>query len=249
MITAIIVDDEEKGRITLQDLVNKYCTSVKILELCDSVEEALKAIDKHNPQLVFLDIEMPYENGFTLLEKVKEPGFDVIFVTAYGHYAIQAIKSNAIDYLLKPIDVDELKIAIDKVEKRQHSSSERLKNFESLLSAVKSKSAKIAVPTFDGLQMIRAEDIIKCVADECYTEIHLTDGKKIVVSKLLKEYEGLLSGLNFFRVHNSCLINLAHVNRYVKGEGGYVIMSDGENVEVSRRKKAELLTKLSYLQI
>jgi two-component system, LytTR family, response regulator len=249
MITAIIVDDEEKSRVTLQDLVNKYCGTIKICELCDSVESAVKAIDKHNPQLVFLDIEMPYENGFVLLEKVKEPGFDVIFVTAYGHYAIQAIKSNAIDYLLKPIDVDELRVAVDKVEKRQNSSSERLKNFESLLSAIKSKSAKIAVPTFDGLQMIRAEDIIKCVADESYTDIYLTDGKKFTVSKLLKEYENLLSGLNFFRVHNSCLINLAHVNRYVKGEGGYVVMCDGESVEVSRRKKPELLVKLSYLQI
>jgi two-component system LytT family response regulator len=249
MITAIIVDDEEKSRITLQDLVTKYCPTVRICELCDSVDNAVKAIDKHNPQLVFLDIEMPFNNGFVLLEKIKEPEFDVIFTTAYGHYAIQAIKSNAIDYLLKPIDIDELKVAVDKVEKRKNSSSDRIQNFESLLSAVKSKSVKIAVPTFEGLQMIKAEEIIKCVADESYTEIYLTDGKKIVVSKLLKEYEGLLSGLNFFRVHNSCLINLTHVSKYVKGEGGYVIMSDGESVEVSRRKKAELLTKLSFIQI
>ncbi|MCW3077105.1 MAG: DNA-binding response regulator [Bacteroidetes bacterium] len=249
MITAIIVDDEEKSRVTLDSLVKKHCVNVEVCELCDSVDTALRAIDKHAPNLVFLDIEMPFNNGFTLLEKVKNPEFDVVFTTAYGHYAIQAIKSSAIDYLLKPVEVDELKLAVQKVEKRLNGSVDKLKNFEAFLSSVKSKSAKIAIPTFEGLQMINSDDIIKCSADESYTHISLTSGKKIIVSRLLKEYDELLSGLNFFRVHNSCLINLTHVVKYIKGEGGYVIMSDGESVEVSRRKKNELLNKLSYMLV
>lgn len=249
MITAIIVDDEEKSRVTLENLVKKYCLNVDLCELCDSVDSALLAIDKHNPNLVFLDIEMPFNNGFTLLEKVKNPVFDVVFTTAYGHYAIQAIKSNAIDYLLKPIEVEELKFAVQEVEKRLSGPVDKLKNFESFLSSVKSKSAKIAVPTFEGLQMINSDDIVKCSADESYTHISLTSGKKIIVSRLLKEYDELLSGLNFFRVHNSCLINLTHVVKYIKGDGGYVIMSDGDSVEVSRRKKNELLNRLSYILV
>jgi two-component system LytT family response regulator len=249
MITSIIVDDEQKSRATLKSLVEKYCPQVEVAELCDSVESALTAIEKHQPTLVFLDIEMPHQNGFDLIEKITAPNFDVVFTTAYGHYAIQAIKASAIDYLLKPIDVDELKLAIKKVEQKQKNSGDKMRNFESLLSSVKSKAAKIAIPTAEGLHMLNAEDIIKCTADECYTVITLVTGKKIIVSKLLKEYEELLSGLNFLRIHNSCLINLNHVVKYVKGDGGYVLMSDGETCEVSRRKKNDLLTRLTLLHI
>jgi two-component system, LytTR family, response regulator len=249
MITAIIVDDEDKSRATLKTLVERYCPNVQVVDLCDSVNSALRSIEKNNPNLVFLDIEMPHLSGFDLLETAKNPEFDVVFTTAYGHYAIQAIKANAIDYLLKPVDIDELKTAIAKVEQKQKSTGDKMRNFESLLSSVKSKSAKIAVPTFEGLQMVRAEEIIKCTADECYTHITLVNGKKLTVSKLLKEYEELLSDLNFLRIHNSCVINLAHVTKYVKGDGGYVLMSDGETCEVSRRKKNELLSRLTLLHI
>jgi two-component system, LytTR family, response regulator len=249
MIKAIIVDDEEKSRITLQTLVKKHTSSVHVCELCDSVDNAVKAIVQYAPDLVFLDIEMPFQNGFQLLEKIKEPSYQVIFVTAYNHYAIQAIKSSALDYLMKPVDVDELKEAVRKVESRQNNSTGNFKHLELLLATMKNKSAKIAVPTFDGLQMINAEDIIKCTADESYTHISLAGGKKLTVSKLLKDYEELLSPFNFFRIHNSCLINLTQVTRYVKGEGGYVVMSDGETCEVSRRKKTELLNRLSLLQL
>ena len=194
---------------------------------------------------------MPFQNGFALIEKFSKPNFDVIFTTAYDHYAIKAIKYSAMDYLLKPIDVDELKAAVNKVEQKNKNSFAQFPNFELLLSNIKSKgtSAKIAVPTFEGLQMINSSEIIKCTAHESYTEIVLSVGKKIMVSRILKEYEDLLSDFNFFRVHNSCLVNLAHVNKYVKGDGGYVVMSDGESVEVSRRKKNELLSKLSCITI
>jgi len=251
MIKAIIVDDEEKSRVTLKNLVTLYCPNVQIAELCDSVNTALITINNQTPDLVFLDIEMPFHNGFTLLEKINKPGFDVIFTTAYDHYAIKAIKFSAMDYLLKPIDPDELKNAIDKIEAARVSPVQSLPNFELLLSnlKVKGNNAKIAVPTFEGLQMVSIADIIKCTADESYTHITLNNNAKITVSRILKEYEELLSDFNFLRVHNSCLINLAHVSKYIKGDGGYVIMADGSTVEVSRRKKNELLSKLFMVQL
>lgn len=251
MIKAIIVDDEEKSRVTLKNLVTLYCPDVLVLELCDSVNSALLAIDKEMPDLVFLDIEMPFHNGFTLLEKINKPTFEVIFTTAYDHYAIKAIKFSAMDYLLKPVDCDELKTAVNKIELKNADSKKTLPDFELLLSNLKIKgnNAKIAVPTFEGLQMVSINEIIKCTADESYTHITLTNNTKITVSRILKEYEELLSDFNFLRVHNSCLINLAHVSKYIKGDGGYVVMTDGSSVEVSRRKKNELISKLSMVQL
>lgn len=251
MIKALIVDDEEKSRITLKNLITMYCPNIDVLELCDSVNSAIEAINKKMPDLVFLDVEMPFHNGFTLLEKIKEPSFDVIFTTAHGHYAIKAIKYSALDYLLKPIDSDELVAAVDKVKTKQTGAIKQAPNFDLLLNnlKVKGNNVKIAIPTFEGLQMINTSDIIKCTADESYTHISLVNHNKITVSRILKEYEELLSDLNFFRVHNSCLVNLTHITKYIKGEGGYVVMTDGSSVEVSRRKKAELLSKLSLVQM
>ncbi len=250
MIKAIIVDDEEKSRVTLSSLIEMYCPFVKVVEMCPSVADAQKAIDAHDPDLLFLDVEMPGQNGFTLLEQNDHLRCQIIFVTAYDHYAIKAIKYSALDYLLKPIDSDELVAAVSKVEGKKPATIAN-QQFDLLLSNLKLKgnSVKIAIPTFDGLQMIHSEQILKCVADESYTEIVLTNGNKLVVSRILKEFEELLSDLNFFRVHNSCLINLKHVTKYIKGEGGYVVMSDGDTVEVSRRKKSELMSKLTKLQM
>lgn len=251
MIKAIIVDDEEKSRITLSNLITKHCPDLSIVDQCDSVANALKSIAKHSPNLVFLDIEMPFENGFKLIEQIKNPEFSVIFTTAYDQYAIKAIKYSALDYLLKPVDVEDLKNAVEKCADKNKVNSNRSDDYELLLSALKlkNKSAKIAVPTFEGLQMISANEIVKCVADESYTHITLIDGSKIVVSRILKEFEDLLSDYNFFRVHNSSLINLTQVKKYVKGDGGYVVMSDDETVEVSRRKKNELLQKLTLIHL
>jgi two-component system LytT family response regulator len=251
MIKTIIVDDEEKSRVTLTNLITKHCPDISVVDLCESVADAVKSIAKNKPDLVFLDIEMPFENGFTLFEKIKNPDFNVIFTTAYDQYAIKAIKYSALDYLLKPVDVDDLKIAVEKCSEKKKNSGSRSDDYEMLLSALKlkNKSAKIAVPTFDGLQMISANEIVKCVADESYTHITLTNGTKLVVSRILKEFEDLLSDFNFFRVHNSSLINLTHVKKYIKGEGGYVVMSDDETVEVSRRKKNELMQRLTLVHL
>lgn len=249
MTKTIIIDDEEKSRVTLKNLVTRHCPAITVAELCDSVESAIPAITKHQPELVFLDIEMPFENGFSLFEKIKSPSFGVIFTTAYDQYAIKAIRFSALDYLLKPIDVTDLKNAVARFSAQQAAAT--APDYNLLLAALKmkNKSAKIAVPTFDGLQMIGAEEIVKCTADESYTHIKLTDGSKLVVSRILKEFEELLSDFNFFRVHNSSLINLTHVKKYIKGDGGYVIMSDNETVEVSRRKKNELLSKLTLVHM
>jgi two-component system, LytTR family, response regulator len=251
MINAIIVDDEETSRDTLSQLIQMYCPEVKVMALCDSAPNAQKAIEKLKPNLVFLDIEMPFQNGFSLLEEIKYPTFHVIFTTAYNHYAIKAIKYSALDYLLKPVDGEELVAAIDKIKQLEKNKTLPIQDFEILLSNLQAKGreVKIAVPTFDGLQMINTKDIIKCIAHESYTQIVLENRTQLVVSKILKEYEELLSDLNFFRVHHSCLINLSHVVKYVKGEGGYVIMTDGESVEVSRRKKSELLNNLTRIQL
>ena len=252
MTKAIIVDDEEKSRITLHNLIAKHCPWLAVTDLCDSVKSAVKSIEKESPELVFLDIEMPFENGFQLFEKIKDPDFDVIFITAYDQYAIKAIKYSALDYLLKPVDVDDLKNAVAKIAaKKKRTQANRSEEVELLLSVLKlkSKSAKIAVPTFDGLQMIHAAEIVKCTADESYTHITLSSGTKLGVSRILKDFEDLLSDYNFFRVHNSSLINLAHVKKYVKGDGGYVLMSDNESVEVSRRKKNELISRLALIHL
>jgi two-component system, LytTR family, response regulator len=250
MIKAIIVDDEEKSRDFLETQLRNNCSGVKTMEKCECIESAQRAIAIHNPDLVFLDIEMPFENGFSLFDKIKNPDFEVIFTTAYNQHALRAIKLSALDYLLKPIDSDDLVKAVEKFEKRKDKKPDLKQGLELLLSNLnhKNKQARISVPTFDGLQMLNTEDIIKCVANESYTEIILVGGTRLMVSRILKEYEELLSELNFFRIHNSCLVNLKHVKKYVKGEGGYVLMSDGETCEVSRRKKSELLDRLSMVE-
>lgn len=251
MIHAIIVDDEEKSRNGLANIIKRHCPLVKVVELCDSVNSAEQAIERSKPDLVFLDVEMPFNNGFELLQRIPSPTFKVIFTTAYDQYAIQAIKFSALDYLLKPIDIDDLKRAVERFEQPKSKTSDQDVSLRVLMSALnlKNKSAKIAVPTFDGLQMINVEEIVKCTADESYTHITLLNGTKVTVSRILKEFEDLLADYNFLRIHNSSLINLIHVKKYVKGEGGYVVMVNDESVEVSRRKKTELLQKLSLVQL
>jgi two-component system LytT family response regulator len=250
MIKVILVDDEAKSRSTLKSLLTENCHGLIIADEADSVEAAVAAINKHDPQVVFLDIEMPKANGFELFKAIKNPGFEVVFVTAYDQYAIRAIRYSALDYLLKPIEVEELVAAVERIKEKLRQKNRLAPSIELLLANLNSKgsAARIAVPTFDGLQMIDTKDIVKCTADESYTLITIANGPRLIVSRILKEFDDLLSDLNFFRVHNSCLINLAHVNKYVKGDGGYVVMSDGEQVEVSRRKKNELLKRLSLLR-
>lgn len=247
-IKAIIVDDELGARESLSKMIEKNCKSIEIVAKADSMANAFMEITTHQPDLVFLDIEMPNGNAFDLLEKFKEINFNIIFTTAYDHYAIKAIKFSAIDYILKPIDPEELMKAVTRYESQVNNKNSLDKKFKTLLSNVKpeNKLKKVGIPDGDGLIFINLADIIRCDSDGNYTYFILTSGKKIIASRTLGEYEQMFIDDNFFRVHRSHLINLEHVKKYIKGEGGYVIMSDNSQVEVSRRNKNEFLEKLSH---
>lgn len=247
MVQAIIIDDERIGRETLESLIGKYCPTVNVIAVADSVRSGWRAIDEHHPDLVFLDIEMPNGSGMELLKNIGEPGFEVIFTTAYQQYAIQAIKLGALDYLLKPIDRDDLIAAVRKVEKKlsaPRAADERLDTILRGLTNATGEHRKLALPTDEGLIMVHLHDIVRCEADGNYTHFVLSSGETLLISRTLKEYDRLLSSMDFIRVHNSHLVNLDHVKRYKRGEGGEVVMSDNREIPVSRRKKNELIRRL-----
>lgn len=249
MIKAIIVDDELGARESLSKMIEKNCKQIEVVAKVDSMLSAFEAITNKEPDLVFLDIEMPNGNAFDLLEKFKNINFNIIFTTAYDHYAIKAIKFSAIDYILKPIDPEELITAVKRFEAQRGQKESLDKQFKTLLSNVKpdNKLKKVGIPDGDGLIFINLSDIIRCDSDGNYTFFILTSGKKIIASRTLGEYEQMFADDNFFRIHRSHLINLEHVKKYIKGEGGYVVMSDNSQVEVSRRNKTDFLEKLSHL--
>lgn len=249
MIKAIIVDDELGARESLSKMLEKNCKQIEVVAKVDSMLSAFEAITNKEPDLVFLDIEMPNGNAFDLLEKFKTINFNIIFTTAYDHYAIKAIKFSAIDYILKPIDPEELITAVKRFEDRAGQKATLDKQFKTLLSNVRpeNKLKKVGIPDGDGLIFINLSDIIRCDSDGNYTFFILTNGKKIIASRTLGEYEQMFADDNFFRIHRSHLINLEHVKKYIKGEGGYVVMSDNSQVEVSRRNKTDFLEKLSHL--
>jgi two-component system LytT family response regulator len=248
MLKGIIVDDELTSRESLKILLEEFCDQVQVMALCQNVSEGLEAIRQFSPQIVFLDIQMQRETGFDLLTKVPQLDFEVIFTTAHSEYAIKAFKFSAIDYLLKPIDVEDLKKAIKKVEKKVlFSTSERL---EALIRNLKTETAenyKLAIPATEGLMFIKLKDILYCEATSNYTIFHLIDGRQYVVSKTLKEYEDLLTDYHFFRIHHSYLINLQEVKKYIRGEGGYVVLNNNVSLDVSKRKKEAFLHRISTL--
>ncbi|HPI78941.1 MAG: LytTR family DNA-binding domain-containing protein [Cyclobacteriaceae bacterium] len=244
MLKGIIVDDEFKSRESLRILLEEFCEGVEVCALCQNVDEGLEAIKKYKPEIVFLDIQMQRESGFDLLTRIKNIGFEVIFTTAHSEYAIKAFKFSAIDYLLKPIDIAELKRAIGKVDKKMNGDiSTRLQHLIQNLQPAQGNH-KLALPTLDGLVFVKVSDIIYCEASSNYTEIIVQDGKKYVVSRTLKEYEDLLTGHNFYRIHNSYLINLNAIKKYIRGEGGYVVMNNDQSLTVSKRKKDGFLEKI-----
>jgi two-component system, LytTR family, response regulator len=245
MIKAVTIDDEMHCRKTLSILLKEYCPDVQVVEQCDDGETGIEAIKRLKPDLVFLDIEMPHMNGFEMLNKFSEIDFAVIFTTGYDQYAIKAFRFSALDYLLKPIDHEELKKAVQKVN--QHLQHPLPQQLEILLQKIHSQTTpinKVALPTLEGLQMIPVDSIISCSSDMNYTVILLKNKQKIIVSKILKEIEEMLGEYAFLRVHHSYIANLNEINKYVKGEGGYLVMSDGSSVDVSRSRKDILLQKL-----
>jgi two-component system LytT family response regulator len=245
MIKAIIVDDEPYCCESLATLLQRYCPQVNLIDVCYNGATALKAINEEKPELLFLDIEMPQMNGFELLEKLKEISFQLIFTTSYDQYAIKAIRFSALDYLLKPVDREELQRAVQKAVSR--ISTPNRDQIDILLQKLNEPAMtvnKIAIPTMEGLQMVPIDSIISCCADSNYTVFCVKNRQKIIVSRTLKEIEEMLEEYPFIRVHHSYLINLNEVEKYIRGDGGYLIMSDGSSVDVSRSRKELLMKKL-----
>ncbi len=246
MITATIVDDEPDCCESLAMLLERYCPEVKVLDICFSAQTAIASIKEHSPQILFLDIEMPFMNGFELLEKLGELPFALIFTTSYDQYAIKAIRFSALDYLLKPVDRDELQKAIQKAV--QHHQSPLPQQLELLIQKLKHPAVpitKIAFPTMEGCQLLSADSIISCESQGNYTHLFLTNKQKIVASRNLKDVEEILENYPFIRVHHSHVVNINEVEKYIKGDGGYLIMSDGSAINVSKSRKDFLLRKLS----
>lgn len=246
MIRSVIVEDEKKSSELLANMLKRFCPDVQVVAIAESVKEGEDSIRKHNPDLVFLDVEMGDGNGFDLLKKLGDVNFDLVFTTASDQHAVKAIKYSALDYLLKPIDPEELQHAVNKVNER-HKDSGALENLKFLLKNIRrddDRFSRITLPTGNGYELVNIRDIIRCEAEGNYTNFFIEGKKKLLVSASLKHYEDLLPPEDFIRVHHHHLININHVVRYLKTEGGYAVMSDGTEVEVSRRKKDAFLQRL-----
>ncbi|MHA4807325.1 LytR/AlgR family response regulator transcription factor [Flavitalea flava] len=241
-MTAIIIDDELKGRVALRQKLKDYCPGVEVTGEAENGEEGLMLINNQKPDIVFLDIEMPRMGGFEMLSQLKRKSFHLIFTTAYDQYAIRAIRFAAFDYLLKPVDIEELRSAIGKItdERRQENAGSRLEILEHNLRS-KTAMNKITIPTMEGLLFFNLSDIIHVEAQSNYTVFSFINRPKLTVSKTMKEFEDLLPGDIFFRCHHSHIINLNFIKRYIKGDGGQIELQNGELVDVARRKKEEFL--------
>lgn len=246
MIRAIVVDDEPYASAALQTLLKKHCPEVVVEAACNSAQEAEQRITELKPQLVFLDIEMPHRNGFELLEHFMPASFQVIFTTSYDQYAIKAIRFSALDYLLKPIDPQELKAAIAKASKPGPNEilTQQLQLLMQTFREPAAASPRIALPTLEGLQMVTIDTILYCIASSNYTTFVMKDKKKLVISRTLKEIEEMLEDHGFIRIHHSHLVNINEIEKYIRGEGGTVLMTDGIELDVSRSRKEALLKTL-----
>lgn len=241
MIRTILIDDEKNALEVLELQLKEYCKDIQIVELAFGGQFGIDAIRKHQPELIFLDIEMPHKNGFDVLQETRDFNYQVIFTTAYDQFAIKAFRFSALDYLLKPIDIIELQTAVSKV--RENKGENRLNEkvdmfFKNYISASREL---IALPIGDVMQVLHYDEIIRCESESNYTHLYLKGGKKILVSKTLKEIQEILDGLSFYRVHQSHLVNMHHIEKFYKGEGAYIIMNDGSNISVSRNKKDEFM--------
>lgn len=246
MIQAIIIDDEKKCISLLEKMLKQQFPDVQVAAVATEPEEGIRLIRQLEPDLVFIDIEMPRKSGFQVLEATKDVPFDIIFTTAYNQYAIKAIRFSALDYLLKPIDETELTQAVQRF-KAKHQSASRQQQIDLLFSNLRNLSQpynKISVATTEGVIFINIPDILFCEATGSYTSLHLKSNDKLVTSKTLKDFEELLQEHSFFRTHNSYIINLNEIKRYIKGDGGTVLMSNAAELPVSKRKKEEFLKKL-----
>ncbi|HSN61395.1 MAG TPA: LytTR family DNA-binding domain-containing protein [Ferruginibacter sp.] len=248
MLTAIIIDDETSSRNSLKQKLAHHCTEIEIIGECENGEAGIKMLSNKNPDIVFLDVEMPRMNGFTMLQQLPHKNFEVIFITAYDHYAIKAIKFSALDYLVKPVAIEDLKAAIEKAaqKRKQSQGNDRLQLLLENLMTDKKELQRIAIPSMEGLQFVETGHIIYLEANSNYTCFYLTNNTKITVAKTLKDFEELLPTSVFMRIHHSYIINKNLVKKYIKGEGGQVQMINDTVLDVARRKKEEFMKAMGH---
>lgn len=240
--TAVIIDDEARGRQALREKIRAYCPEIELLAEAANGADGIQVIEKHRPHIVFLDIEMPGMSGFDMLNGLAARDQHIVFTTAYDQYAIKAIRYAAFDYLLKPVDIEELKECIRKItQSPQKPQREQMDILQQNMPGARKHFQKLAIPTLEGLVFYELSEIVWLMADSNYTLFRFKDQTRMLASKTLKNFEELLPGDIFFRPHHSCIINLNYIKRYIKGDGGQIEMMDGTYVDVSRRKRDEFL--------
>lgn len=247
MIKTIIVDDDIRNIRVLRGLLGEFCQQVQVIGEATGIKEAVTLVKTSKPQLLFLDIEMPYGNGFQLLDTLMPVDFEIIFITAYDNYAIKAIRYCALDYLLKPVNISELLNAVQRVSEQIESKEKnlRLQVFVDSLKTRQNEMQKIAIPGMDGLNFVDMKNIVRCESERNYTHVFLVNGKKITTTRTIGEFEDILPEGIFFRIHNSHLINLNCIKKYFKGRGGYVVMEDDTSIEVAARRKDDFLNRFA----
>ena len=245
-LKAILIDDELSSLQNLRQKLDEFCPDLQVVATAQKPEEAMLLIKHHKPDVIFLDIEMPKMSGFRMLDELGECDFEIIFTTAYNHYAIDAIRISAFDYLMKPIAIKELQVAVERLNSLRNSQTrEKIDILKTSMNEKKSQDDKIAIPTSEGLEFIPIKNILHIESSSNYSKIFFRENKPIVVTKLLKDFEDMLGPYRFYRIHNSHLINLSYIKKYVKAEGGQVIMQDGTTIDVARRKKEEFLKMIA----
>jgi two-component system LytT family response regulator len=241
-LKTILIDDELPSLQNLEQKITEFCPDVKILASTQKPEEAIKLIELHRPDVIFLDIEMPRMNGFKMLEEINEKDFDIVFTTAYNLYAIDAVRISAFDYLVKPVAVKDLQNCVARLFKDQSKQTpEKLDVLRQNLSDSRSQNDKITISTNEGIEFIEIKEIMRIESSSNYSKIFFKDGRSLLVTKLLKDFEEILLPYRFYRIHNSHLINLSYIKKYVRGDGGQVVMQNDEVIDVARRKKEEFL--------
>lgn len=244
-IRAVIIDDEKGARELLRSMIELYCPTVLVLAEADGIESGRKLIKEIQPELIFLDVEMPPGTGFDLIKSIDALNAEIIFTTAHDHYAIHAIKMSALDYLLKPVNRQELVASVAKLQQRNSQiPREVIDLLKTQLDSKKEQADRLVIASLQGFEIIKVSDIIYCEGDRNYTTFHLTERDALLSSKTLKEYEMLLDDSVFIRVHQKYLVNINYVKRYLKGRGGTLVMSNGKNIEVSQSKKQILIDAL-----
>jgi two-component system LytT family response regulator len=245
-IKAILIDDEWNSLQNLQQKLKEFCPDVSVAAATQNPEEAIQLIQQHRPDVIFLDIEMPKMSGFRMLEQLGTVESEIIFTTAYNHYAIDAIRMSAFDYLTKPIAIADLQKAIERLSKKnRYFSKERIDILKQSFTDSKSQEDKITLTSAEGMDFIPVKNILRIESSSNYSKIFFTDGKQKTVTRLLKDFESMLLPYHFYRIHNSHLINLKYIQKYIRGEGGQVIMQNGDSIDVSRRKKEEFIKMIS----